>query len=283
MAEVLDRGADGREHGAPVGDVEGQREDAPAVPVDQGLKVFWSAGRRGDTVAAVEGRTGLRRDELARLAGVSTHYLTRLEQGRDRHPSPQVLDALARALALDADTTAHLHALAEPAAPAAQRPLDPDVQRLLDAWAGPPAYVRGPHLDVLAANRLATALSPMYAAGRNLARDMFLDPAVRKLFPDWADIAAQTVAALRAGAGPRDPEVDRLVADLGVDPDFRRWWARHDVRPSRDETKHFHHPVAGPLTLRRQSLAVAGSEGQVIIVYQAEQGSSSAAALTRLS
>jgi hypothetical protein len=164
-----------------------------------------------------------------------------------------------------------------------QRPLDPDVQRLLDSWSGTPAYVRGPHLDVLAANRLATALSPMYAAGRNLARDMFLAPDVRKLFPDWADVAAQTVAALRAGAAPRDPEVGRLVAELEADPDFRRWWARHDVRPSRDETKHFHHPAVGPLTLRRQSLAVAGAAGQTIIVYQAEQGSLSAAALARLS
>ncbi|GAA3339770.1 helix-turn-helix transcriptional regulator [Amorphoplanes nipponensis] len=225
---------------------------------------------------------GLRRDELARLAGVSTHYLTRLEQGRDRRPSPQVLDALARALRLDADTTAHLHALARPAGPAARRPLDPAVQRLLDDWAGTPAYVRGPRLDVLASNRLATALSPMYAPGHNLAHDMFHEPAVRKLFPDWADVAARTVAALRAGADAGDPELISLVGDLSADPDFRRWWARHDARPSRDETKHFHHPVVGPLTLRRQALAVAGAEEQVIIAYQAEPGSLSAAALARL-
>ncbi|WP_433721753.1 helix-turn-helix domain-containing protein [Actinoplanes sp. CA-051413] len=225
---------------------------------------------------------GLRRDELARLAGVSTHYLMRLEQGRDRHPSPQVLDALARALRLDADTTAHLHALAQPPVRAERRPLDPAVQRLLDDWAGTPAYVRGPRLDVLAGNRLAAALSPMYSAGRNLARDMFLEPGVRKLFPEWEVIAAQTVAALRAGAEPGDPELVALVAELDRDADFRRWWARHDVRPARDETKHFHHPVVGPLTLRRQALVVAGAEDQVIIAYQAEPGSLSAAALARL-
>ncbi|AGZ45764.1 helix-turn-helix domain-containing protein [Actinoplanes friuliensis] len=225
---------------------------------------------------------GLRRDELAGLAGVSAHYLMRLEQGRDRHPSPQVLDALARALRLDADTTAHLHALAQPPAFPPPRPLDPAVQRLLDDWAGTPAYVRGRHLDVLAGNKLAAALSPMYAAGRNLARDIFLEPEARKLFADWEVIAEQTVAALRAGADPRDPALAALVAELDRDPDFRRWWARHDVRPARDETKRFHHPVVGPLTLRRQALTVAGALDQVIIAYQAEPGSDSAKLLSRL-
>ena len=187
------------------------------------------------------------------------------------------------ATGLDADTAAHLHALARPSRRAAEHPLDPSVQHLLDNWAGVAAFVRGPRLDVLAGNRLAGALSPMYTAGHNLARDMFLEPAVRKLFPDWAEIAAQTVAALRAGADPGDPELARLVAELAADPEFRAWWARHDVRPARDETKHFHHPVVGPLTLRRQSLAVAGADDQVIIAYQAEPGSESAAALARLS
>jgi hypothetical protein len=105
---------------------------------------------------------------------------------------------------------------------------------------------------------------------------------VRKLFPEWEVIAEQTVAALRAGADPGDARLAALVAELEPDPDFRRWWARHDVRPPRDETKHFHHPVAGPLTLRRQALVVAGAEDQVIIAYQAEPGSLSATALARL-
>ncbi|MGW5663200.1 helix-turn-helix domain-containing protein [Streptomyces sp. NPDC003758] len=226
---------------------------------------------------------GLRRDELARRAGVSEPYLTRLEQGVDRHPSPQVLEALARALELDADTTAHLFALA---APHPVRPSEsevtPDVHQLLDAWTGSPAYVRNRRFDVLAANKLARALAPMYEPGHNLARDMFLDPGVRRLLPDWPEIAAQTAAALRAEADPHEPRTARLVAELEADEDFRRLWARHDARPSRDELKRFVHPIVGELALRRQALTVGGAEEQVIIAYQAAPGSPSEAALARL-
>ena len=111
---------------------------------------------------------------------------------------------------------------------------------------------------------------------------MFLDGDVRRLFPDWAEIAARTVAALRAEADPRDPATADLVAELETDDEFRRLWALHDVRPSSNELKRFRHPVVGDLTLRRQSLAVGGSEDQVIIVYRAEPGSPSADALIRL-
>jgi transcriptional regulator with XRE-family HTH domain len=226
---------------------------------------------------------GLRRDELARLAGISEPYLTRLEQGVDQHPSPQVLRALARALELDADTRAHLFALAapDPVRPA-ETEVAPDLHQLLDAWAGTPAYVRNRRFEVLAANKWARALAPMYEPGRNLVRDMFLDPAARRLFPDWPEIAAQTVAALRAEADPRDPRGARLVAELEADEDFRGLWARHDARPSRDELKRFAHPAVGELALRRQALTVGGAEQQVIIVYQAVPGSPSEAALARL-
>jgi transcriptional regulator with XRE-family HTH domain len=253
---------------------------ALVTPEDAGLTGY---GRR--RVA------GLRRDELAGLAGVSRDYLMRLEQGRDRHPSAQVLDALAGALRLDPDATAHLHALAglRPGRPAAgpDPVVSEDLRRLLDAWPDAPAYVRGRTLDVLAANRLAGALSPMYKPGRNLAADIFLTPEARELFPRWEQIAAQTVAALRAAAEPDDPALAGLVAELSADADFRRLWARHDVRPTRDELKLFRHPLAGPLELRRQSLAVAGTGQQsigqqTIIVYQAEPGSPSAAALASL-
>ncbi|MCH5676989.1 helix-turn-helix domain-containing protein [Streptomyces gilvus] len=227
---------------------------------------------------------GLRRQELARLAGISEPYLTRLEQGVDRHPSPQVLRALARALELDADATAYLLSLAD--APDAERPVESevsaDVHQLLEAWAGSPAYVRNRRFDVLAANKPARALGPMYEPGHNLARDMFLEPAVRQLLPDWPEIAAQTAAALRAEADPRDPTTARLVAELEADEDFRRLWARHDARPSRDELKRFVHPVVGDLALRRQALTVGGAEHQVIIAYQAAPGSPSEAALARL-
>ncbi|MEU8176443.1 helix-turn-helix domain-containing protein [Microbispora hainanensis] len=260
---------------------------------------------------------GLRRDELAALAGVSLAYLTRLEQGRDRNPSEQVLDALGAALRLDADLTAHLHALARDASrpyggpprrpgerPAPERPAPghpapehpapehpaPEhpasgARDLLDAWASIPAYLRGRRFDVLAANAAAIALAPMYRPGRNLVRDVFLDPGARALFPRWDAVAAGSVAALRAvaGTGLDDPALRELVEELSAaSGDFRRLWERHDVRPTRNETKEFAHPVAGPLVLRRHSLAVGGTDGQVVIAYQAEPGTPSAAALARL-
>jgi transcriptional regulator with XRE-family HTH domain len=226
---------------------------------------------------------GLRRDELARRAGISQHYLTRLEQGTDRNPSAQVLRALAIALRLDRDETEHLFALADP--PPAIDDHDQaadDVRQLLDSWTGTPAYVRSRRFDVLAANKLAMALSPMYTPGHNLVRDVFLDRDVRRLLPDWDEIAAQTAAALRAEADLRDPATAELVSSMLADRRFQALWANHDVRPSRNEVKRFHHPAVGPLTLRRQSLSIAGAEDQVIITYQAEPGTPSADALIRL-
>lgn len=228
---------------------------------------------------------GLRREELARLAGISEPYLVRLEQGVDRHPSPQVLNSLARALELDADAAAHLFTLAGPGPvpPPSRTEVAEDVHRLLDAWADRPAYVRDRCFDVLAANKRARALAPMCEPGRNLARSVFLDPESRRLFPDWAEVAAQTAAALRAEADPGDPRTARLVAELERDDEeFRRLWARHEARPARDELKRFAHPVVGGLALRRQALTVGGAEQQVIVVYQAPAGSSSEAALARL-
>ena len=235
---------------------------------------------------ALSGRrrvAGLRRDELARLAGISEPYLTRLEQGVDRHPSAQVVQALARALELDADTAAHLGSLAapDPAQPV-QTEVAEDVRQLLDTWTDSPAYVRNRRFDVLAANKPARALASMYEPGRNLAREVFFSPEVRELLPDWPLIAEQTVAALRAEADLRDPATVDLLAELNTNVDFLRLWARHDARPSRDELKRFAHPVVGELSLRRQALTVGGAEDQVIIVYQAVPGSPSADALARL-
>ena len=260
------------------------------MAADNALGEFLKARRgrvapaQGDLPASGWRRVaGLRREELARRAGISEPYLIRLEQGVDRHPSPQVLRALARALELDADTSTHLFALAapDPVRPA-EAEVSADVHQLLDGWAGTPAYVRNRRFDVLAANKWARALAPMYEPGHNLARDVFLDPRSRRLFPHWPEIAAQTAAALRAEADPRDPRTARLVAELEADEDFRRLWSRHDARPTRDELKRFVHPVVGELALRRQALTVGGAEQQVIIVYQAVPGSPSAAALARL-
>ncbi|MFJ8142391.1 helix-turn-helix domain-containing protein [Streptomyces sp. NPDC096013] len=260
------------------------------MAVDNLLGDFLKA-RRGrvtpaDGTVPAAGRrrvAGLRREELARLAGISEPYLVRLEQGVDRHPSPQVLRSLARALELDADAYAHLRALAGTAAvPPSRTEVSADVHRLLDTWADHPAYVRDRCFDVLAANKRARALAPMYEPGSNLVRAVFLDPASRRLFPDWAEVAAQTAAALRAEADPRDPRTVRLVSELETDEEFRRLWARHETRPARDELKHFAHPVVGPLALRRQALTVGGAEQQVIIVYQAPAESPSEMALARL-
>jgi len=130
---------------------------------------------------------GLRRDELAMLAGISTESYTRLEQGRDRRPSPQVLGAIARALGLDEDATAHLPALGTPEVPRRRRPerVRPGVRVRLDAWQHTPAYVQGPFQDVLAAHRLAVAVSPIFTPGNNLLRSVLLDPAVQDSLPGW--------------------------------------------------------------------------------------------------
>jgi transcriptional regulator with XRE-family HTH domain len=230
---------------------------------------------------------GLRRAELAELAGVSTPYLMRLEQGRDRRPSPQVLDALARALRLDADATAHLRALAagpEDLARIKSTTVAPGIQQLLDGWSGAAAFVRDRRFDVLASNALARALSPFYVPGRNLVRDTFLDPAARAFFADWPTIAAQAVAGLRqeAGAATSDPALTTLVDELSGDPDFRALWARHDVRAVRGDCKRVVHPTAGPMTLTRQLLSLPDTDGHVLLAYQAEPGSSAASALASL-
>jgi transcriptional regulator with XRE-family HTH domain len=225
---------------------------------------------------------GLRREELAARAGISEPYLVRLEQGRDRNPSPQVLAALGRALRLDADGLEHLHRLAAPATtPPAVEVLADGIQELLDAWDGVPAYVRGRHFDVLAANDLAQALVPSHRPGHNLVRDVFLDPRMRAWYVDWPAVARSTVAALRA-AVPGDPVLPELVASLSRESEvFRDLWARHDVRPTRDETKEFRHPDLGVFALRRHVLDVGGTHGQVIIAYQPTPGDDVAAAAVR--
>lgn len=277
-----------------------------AIASDKALGAFLKA-RRGQVtpqdagVATLGPRRvpGLRRDELAALAGVSEPYLVRLEQGRDRRPSPQVLDALARALRLDEEATEHLHALARAAGPAAGIGADggagdagvpevvgPGVQHLLDGWSGAAAYLRGRRFDVLAANALARTLSPLFAPGRNLVADIFLAPAARELYVDWERIAEQAVASLRSAVGPAapaDPALTALVADLEAESAaFRALWARQDVRATRSERKRFAHPTAGTLALHRQVLSVPDAPGQVIIAYYGEPGSAAEAALTSL-
>lgn len=232
--------------------------------------------------------SGLRRDELALLAGISTEYYTRLEQGRDHHPSPQVLDALARALQLDEAAAAHLHALATPKRRRARRGerIAPSLLQLLAAWHDTPAYIGGRYTDVLAANPLATALSPVFQPGRNIVHAAFLDAEFAALNDDHQAGLARVVGALRANVGPDadDPRLIELVGELSVRSDaFRRLWARHDVRPFTARGVHaFTHPQVGHLTLSFDKFYVAGAEGQVLVVYHAEPGSDSERALRLL-
>lgn len=235
---------------------------------------------------------GLRREELAMLAGVSADYYVRLEQGRDQHPSEQVLDALARALRLDEDAAAHLHELAHPAprrrrrAAAKLERVRPSLQRLMDRWPESPAVVIGCRMDILAANSMALALNPAQRVGTNLVRLMFLDAGHQSMHPDFERAAAGTVASLRAQVGPDldDPLLHELVGELSLKSElFRKLWARHDVHAKTHGTKVMVHPIVGELELDYESFSVNGADGQMLIVYHAAPGSASARALALLS
>jgi transcriptional regulator with XRE-family HTH domain len=233
---------------------------------------------------------GLRREELATLAGVSADYYVRLEQGRERHPSEQVLDALARALQLDGDATTHLHELARPAprrrrAAGRSERVRPELLQLMDAWPNTPAFVVGARMDILAANKLGTALHDGFRKDSNMVRLIFLDPSAREIYPDWDDVARDTVAVLRGRVGPNldDPRLTDLVGELSLkSEEFRRLWARHDVREKTHGVKRYTHPLVGELTLSYESFTVAGAPEQMLIVYLAQPGSASEQALALL-
>ncbi len=238
---------------------------------------------------------GLRREEVAVLAGLSVDYYTRLEQGRAGRPSPGVLHALAGALLLDDAQGAHLRQLAgqTPAAPNGPRRASPAVRStlvtVLDSLESCPAFLIGPRTEILACNALGAALhgDPMRhpRARRSCAWLLFLDPPTRRLYPDWERVARDTVGALRRDAGrrPDDPELVRLVGELSVeDPDFRRWWAEHHVHAKGAGTKRFRHPVVGPLTLSYESLTAADDPDLLLVVYSAEPGTAAAESLRLL-
>jgi transcriptional regulator with XRE-family HTH domain len=233
---------------------------------------------------------GLRRAEVALLAGVSPEYYMRLEQGRDQHPSPQVLDALARALRLDEDATAYLHRLAQPGTRRRSRRPRPErvsvaVAGLIDAWDTTPAYVQGRYLDVLAVNDLAAALAPCYAAGTNLLRAAFLDPRVQDMLPGWEATTESMVAGLRATIGPDtdDLHLNELIGELSVRSDrFRGLWARHDARSKPPGPTLMDHPQVGRLELHYHRFPIPASEGQELVIYQAERGSRTAQSLALL-
>jgi transcriptional regulator with XRE-family HTH domain len=237
---------------------------------------------------------GLRREEVAMLAGMSTDYYTRLERGRLEGVSETVLDSLARALQLDEAERSHLFDLAasttEPSGGGRSRRagtgprVREGVQRILDTIATP-AYVRNNRTDILAANLMARALYGDVLAddGRfNLARYLFLDPRSQDLFGEWEVVARDCVAALRIEAGrkPYDRKLTDLVGELSTRSDeFRTWWATHNVKIHTTATKTFHHPGVGELELTGEALLLPGDEGLTIITYTVEPNSASAEAL----
>jgi transcriptional regulator with XRE-family HTH domain len=248
-------------------------------PADVGLRV-----------AGVRRTPGLRREEVATLAGISSDYYLRLEQGRDRNPSPQVLTALARVLGLDPTATSYLLSVAasRPArtrAKAGRRETAPASIRQLIGAINLPAFVESRMFDVLAANPRATALSPSIRPGENRLRSMFLDPAERDLYPDWRKAIVGMIASFRASIGPDadDPRTAQLVGELSLASEpFRKLWARHDVRALSGGAVTMNHPEVGPLALWREKLPVGDSDGQVLVIYHAEPGSDSARALEGL-
>ncbi|MCZ7475700.1 MULTISPECIES: helix-turn-helix transcriptional regulator [unclassified Micromonospora] len=231
---------------------------------------------------------GLRREEVAMLAGISADYYLRLERGRDRRPSVQVLESIARVLRLDDDHLAHLLTLvAEQPRRRRRSPREtppPGALKLLDSLAQP-AYIEGRYFDILASNALARALSPRLAVGGNQLRDMFLDPAEQARYPDWQDLTECLVANLRQAVGTDvdDPRFIELTGELALaSARFRQLWARHEVRGQSGGPIRMRHPQLGELTLNRERLAIGGAETLMLVVFHPEAGSGDAEKLALL-
>jgi transcriptional regulator with XRE-family HTH domain len=262
---------------------------ARITPQQAGLTEFGTSARRVP---------GLRRSELAVLANVSVEYLTKLERGNASGVSDTVLEAVGRALQLDAAETSHLFDLARGARTASgsrrrppQQRVRPGVQQLLDAMPAVPAFVQNGRLDVLAANGLAKALYPdlfEQADGQqgqdqlpNHARYTFLDERSYDFYPDWNKGAADAVALLRAEAGrnPGDRRLNELIGELAHSERFSSLWATHNVRWHTTGTKHFRHRIVGDLALAYEGMELPGDPGQTLITFTAEPGSPSHQAL----
>jgi transcriptional regulator with XRE-family HTH domain len=239
---------------------------------------------------------GLRREEVAVLAGVSVPYYTRLERGDLAGASDSVLDALARALQLDDAERAHLFDLARAAQPIGPPPrrrpakhrIRPSVRQLMDAMTGAAAHIGNDRLDILGANPLGRALFPQMFDGHerpNAARFVFLDPRARDFYLEWDRIARDVVGILRSAAGrnPYDRDLSELVGELSTrSEEFRQHWARHDVRFHISGVKRFHHPQVGDLELNYERLEVVFDTGLTIFTYTADPGTRSSDALSLL-
>ena len=258
---------------------------AKITPEQAGLPAFGSRRRV----------SGLRREEVAMLAGISVEYYTRLERGNVSGASEEVLEGIARALQLDEAECAHLFDLVRAAGTTrpARRPVQervrPTVQRILDSMTDVAAYLRNGRLDILSANRLGYALySEVFAdpvRPPNVARFIFLSQRATTFFQDWESVARDAVAILRAEAGrdPYDRRLSDLIGELSTrSEEFRVRWAAHNVKFHRTGVKRLHHPLVGDLTLAYEALDLPGDTGQRILVYSAEPASPSQEALNLL-
>jgi transcriptional regulator with XRE-family HTH domain len=236
---------------------------------------------------------GLRREEVAHLAGISVDYYVRLEQGRNPRVSSDVLNAVAVALHLDAAERAYLGELVRTDRPetSVQPPqrVRPGVRQLVGALEPSPAFVMGRRTDVLLANRASRALMVDWEAlpwkSRNMARFLFLDPGARQVFKDWRQIAQDAVALLRLDAGqhPDDRLMTGLVTELSqASGDFREWWAAHEVRGRSHSVKRFRHPLAGELTLTYEAVTFPDDADLTLCVLTASPGSPEEKGLRRL-
>ncbi|GAA1756452.1 helix-turn-helix transcriptional regulator [Agromyces humatus] len=223
------------------------------------------------------------------LAGISADYYLRLERGRDRHPSVQVLESIGRVLHLDDDHMAHLMTLVAEVPRQRKRRFRKETVpsgalKLLDSLVQP-AYIEGRYFDVLASNGLATSLSPSLAVGGNQLRDMFLDQAEQELQPDWEDVTECFIASLRQAVGT-DIDAPRFIELTGTlslaSPRFRQLWARHEVRRQWGTRIRFNHPEVGEMTLNRERLSIGGAEDLMLVIYHADAGSGDAEKLALL-
>ncbi|WP_194893398.1 helix-turn-helix transcriptional regulator [Catenulispora pinisilvae] len=250
------------------------------------------------TGTSVRRTPGLRREEVAILAGVSVDYYTRLERGKETNPSPAVVDALARILRLNPDEHQHLRDLTENAA-RPTRQVEQRQARIRAVRQGPlilmenlrpnPAYIVSLTNDVLAANPAGLALFPGLAdyspKQRNITRYLFLDPAAKQLYPEWDKLVPRSVAYLRARAGsdPDDPDLVRLIGELVVkSKEFARLWERYEVQNIGQGTKDFQHPEVGPMTLDYEAMELANTGGQRMIAYYTVPGTADHDAVTLL-
>jgi transcriptional regulator with XRE-family HTH domain len=231
---------------------------------------------------------GLRRDEVAMLASISIEYYTRLEQGREGHPSQQVVAALCQSLGLAPEEARYLHQLADLAwtpAPGNGRDIDGKLLRLMRGWSGSPAFVLDPILDIRAMNRLAADLFDPFRSTDNLVEMVFLDPAARTFYADWPSASESVVARLRASAahsGERARKRAIVARLIEASPEFGALWARHDVAPM-PVALTLDHPTMGELVLDVQAFEIAGEPGSQLVVYHAEPDSISERRIRRRS